>query len=486
VGTWYSSLANVDTGRRYLQTMVRISSDAGAQPTVTDMEFTFLSASVSPDNWEVDANGTFVLDNAVYRFGTKSGYLEATTSAATFIQPKRNTSEWDVSVIPGTSYIFSAYVWPTAQTLASLRTIKLKVYEGSGTSASFGAEVGSGSENYTTFVEQDGWYRLVYQFVAPGNWVKPVIEFGTGASAAALDAIYLDGAQVEEGNVVRSWTPGFVTQAVTVEGSGIAIDKQGGGVFRLRGSDTTGTRNIIELGDRGLDFGGTANPAQIYGAAEYQLTLDGHLRSLNGTTTSGAFYSSIDTDTVDRFAILADGKQEWGAGGSTARDTNLYRSEANVLKTDDNLIAGGYLQTGMAAKRYSNGGSVITTTSVGTGYSTIAGQEVTITPAYVGQKWIISYTAAVSTNTNTDQFIIYQVFVDGANLFFTRTVNIESGVNYTTNVSGMDVYTSVGTTPVDVTVGVRMGSSTGITVSTYYARLNAVPLPLDTGALASS
>lgn len=485
-GTWYSSLSDVDTGKRYLQTMLRLSTDAGAQPSTADMTFSYLGTSVSPDNWEVDANGTLVLDNSTYRFGTKSGYLEATSSAATLIQPKRNTSEWDVSVIPGNSYIFSAYVRPSTQTLASSRTIKLRIYNGSGGSSSPGAEVGLGSDNYTDFEVQDGWYRLSYSFIAPGQWAKPVIELGTGAGAAALDAMHIDGAQIEEGNVVRSWTPGFVTQAITMEGSGIAIDKQGGGSLRLRGSDTTGTRNIIELGANGLDFGGSINPAKIYGGAEYQLTLAGHLRSLSGTTTSGAFYSSIESDTVDRFAILADGKQEWGAGGSTARDTNLYRSAANILKTDDNIIAGGYIQTGMAAKRYTNAGQVVATTGVGTGYSDIAGHEVTITPAYVGQKWLISFTAAVSTNTNTDQFIIYQVFVDDAAFFFLRTYNLESGGNYSNNVGGSDVYTAVGTTPVVCKVGVRMGTSTGITVSTYYARLNAVPLALDTAAISGS
>jgi hypothetical protein len=130
----------------------------------------------------------------------------------------------------------------------------------------------------------------------------------------------------------------------------------------------------------------------------------------------------------------------------------------------------------MNPQRYNGGGSAVTTTSVGTSYVDISGHTVTITPGYVGQRWLITYTASSHTNNNTDQYIIYQVSVDGGALFFSRTVNIEGTLNYTTNVSGTDVYTSVGTTAVDVTVGVRMQSSTGVTVSTYYGRLNAVPL----------
>ena len=149
--------------------------------------------------------------------------------------------------------------------------------------------------------------------------------------------------------------------------------------------------------------------------------------------------------------------------------------------TDDLTVGGtitsaGYIKSGMTAQRYSGGGGVTQTTGVGTGYSDISGYTVTFTPNYIGQRWLITYSAASYTNTNTDQYIIYQIVVDGAVLFFTRTVNIESGINYSTNVSGMDVYTSTGTTAVDVTVGVRMQTTTNVTVSTAYGRLNAVPL----------
>jgi hypothetical protein len=43
----------------------------------------------------------------------------------------------------------------------------------------------------------------------------------------------------------------------------------------------------------------------------------------------------VGADVTARFVAFADGKHEWGPGGSTARDTNLYRAQADVLKTDD-------------------------------------------------------------------------------------------------------------------------------------------------------
>lgn len=45
----------------------------------------------------------------------------------------------------------------------------------------------------------------------------------------------------------------------------------------------------------------------------------------------------LSADTQPAFRILGDGDLEWGAGGSTAPDTNLYRNAANNLKTDDTL-----------------------------------------------------------------------------------------------------------------------------------------------------
>lgn len=48
--------------------------------------------------------------------------------------------------------------------------------------------------------------------------------------------------------------------------------------------------------------------------------------------------SRIASDSVDQFVRYLGGKLEWGSG-SASRDTNLYRNAANVLKTDDKLLA---------------------------------------------------------------------------------------------------------------------------------------------------
>lgn len=59
------------------------------------------------------------------------------------------------------------------------------------------------------------------------------------------------------------------------------------------------------------------------------------LCNLSGTASGTDKLATLVTgDSVDRFRLAANGRMEWGSGSAT-RDTNLYRSAANTLKTDD-------------------------------------------------------------------------------------------------------------------------------------------------------
>ncbi|MEU6179649.1 hypothetical protein [Streptomyces coeruleorubidus] len=76
-----------------------------------------------------------------------------------------------------------------------------------------------------------------------------------------------------------------------------------------------------------------------------------------GSSANRHFDGRVSGDSTGRFVILGDGKVEWGNGGAGGRDTNLYRSAANVLKTDDMLVT---------AVGPGVGNSATATTSVGT------------------------------------------------------------------------------------------------------------------------
>lgn len=65
-------------------------------------------------------------------------------------------------------------------------------------------------------------------------------------------------------------------------------------------------------------------------------------RSYRALATSGSYASRLTADADDRYLVLADGKTLWG-DGAVAGDTNLYRSAADTLTTDDSFTVGGNL-----------------------------------------------------------------------------------------------------------------------------------------------
>lgn len=74
----------------------------------------------------------------------------------------------------------------------------------------------------------------------------------------------------------------------------------------------------------------------------------------------------LAADANDAFNVLGDGKHQWGAGGGTALDTDLYRSAAAVLKTNGAFSAGPITTNaagggGQAGTYVGSGGNVGTT-----------------------------------------------------------------------------------------------------------------------------
>ncbi len=61
------------------------------------------------------------------------------------------------------------------------------------------------------------------------------------------------------------------------------------------------------------------------------------------TAADTALDIGLNGETNPKLQIDAGGKISWGAGDTSAVDTNLYRDSANVLKTDDDLKVGGKL-----------------------------------------------------------------------------------------------------------------------------------------------
>ena len=70
-----------------------------------------------------------------------------------------------------------------------------------------------------------------------------------------------------------------------------------------------------------------------------QIILTNLLRGSRALTSDSQYETRVTADTNARWFMDATGKQTWGSGAA-ALDTNLYRSGANVLTTDDSLNVG--------------------------------------------------------------------------------------------------------------------------------------------------
>lgn len=122
------------------------------------------------------------------------------------------------------------------------------------------------------------------------------------------------------------------------------------------------------------------------GARVYHVLSAGSLVNLPVAITRAgagddAFTARQTSDSANMFGITVSGIHNWGPGGATAPDTNLYRSAANTLKTDDAFTAAGVIT---ATGGYADRPAITSTTSltVGTGIKTF-----TVTVDSSGSSW---------------------------------------------------------------------------------------------------
>jgi hypothetical protein len=121
---------------------------------------------------------------------------------------------------------------------------------------------------------------------------------------------------------------------------------------RPTGSDAWDGRPIAET-DTGLFYvRRSTNWRQLLADAGSGFVTNDQLIDIRRTGTAAALRSRNTGDTNPRFEVDSNGKTSWGAGGASALDTNLYRSAADTLKTDDALVVGAALTVTGAAPWY--------------------------------------------------------------------------------------------------------------------------------------
>ena len=417
-----SVISDVSGHNRYLHAYLRMSSDDGTKPTVSDLTFSFLNSIQLPDNWYGDPATTYYfLDQEVRRFGTKAVRIETTSvSDAQFVAYRQFEGD-DIGVVPSTTYTFSAYV--KVGLLSGANNIRLIVQAADGVS-----EIANSGAHTEFTADSEGWRRMSVTLTtsATTTSVRPMLLL-TNTADAIGNYFWADGVLFEEGTVVRSWTPGFVTQGVTFEGGGLNIDTSQGGKLRLKGS-TGGARDQVEIGENGLEFGGASNSVQVYSSASGQLDISGSIVatgsiSSTGITATGAINkvtitppaTSATLTIANNGTLATSGANSITLTSTGATNVTLPTSgtlTTNPMTNEGEIIYGGAsgVPTALAA-----GTAEFVLTAKGSGNAPVW-QESAAGVAVGGR----AYSTAAQTLSGTD-----------AILTFTSATNADTGITFT-------------------------------------------------------
>ena len=185
-------------------------------------------------------------------------------------------------------------------------------------------------------------------------------------------------------------TPQSVINGAPQFAAGLQVNESSGVVFKgttygVTLNTTTGTSNktlVLPNVTATIAYSASGTHADIDSLIDQPLlststpqfakisTNDGSFEVANTSVTALGMQMYGSTDTKDRFAIRIDGLMYWG-NGTDATDTNLYRSAANTLKTDDSLVVGASLSVGTSL---SIGTDIVLPTVTGTKIGTATNQ----------------------------------------------------------------------------------------------------------------
>lgn len=175
-----------------------------------------------------------------------------------------------------------------------------------------------------------------------------------------------------------------LTAAVSLSGASLTVTRAltTNPAVNLQVTGDTNAR-LLQQADGKLIWGSGAatGDSVLFRDGANQLGLDNTLlRVYRAAATSATLSTLVTGDANSRFYYQADGKMFWGPGTAT-QDTNLYRSAADTLTTDDSFTVGGGLTVaGTTWTTYTptvtGGGSA--TWTIRTGYYYKLGKLVTV------------------------------------------------------------------------------------------------------------
>jgi hypothetical protein len=248
----------------------------------------------------------------------------------------------------------------------------LRVYTASASTIAHSIRV-TGDANARWFATTDGKMNW-----GDGTAVQDTNLYRANAGELKTDTILTVGGELHTNNLVRSNRANATDSAFEGRATGDTnarwFVREDGLMFWGPGTAIQDT-NLYRSGagtlktDNNLTVGGSLNStggATISGGATFTTSAPLSQAATSGTT---AFRAAAVGDASDRFQMKGSGLQEWG-DGTNPRDTNLYRSAADTLKTDDSFVVGGDLTVSSTTwstyvPAVTNGGTVTWSQQVG-------------------------------------------------------------------------------------------------------------------------
>lgn len=134
--------------------------------------------------------------------------------------------------------------------------------------------------------------------------------------------------------------PQTITGLKLYSGAAVSTD-----VIHTKVAAEPGSRFALRASGQMLWTDGTnVADVDLYRDGAGVLATSGIFRSYRSAPAGNAFSARVTGDANSRWYVNADGANWWGAGTAVA-DTNLYRSAANALKTDDSFESANLIQT---------------------------------------------------------------------------------------------------------------------------------------------
>jgi len=136
------------------------------------------------------------------------------------------------------------------------------------------------------------------------------------------------------------------------------VDDTSGGADQITITSTTAGSGLTIGGDTNL-YRSAANTLKT----DDSLQVVGLIATERASALDEAFTARQTADATARFALYSNGAMEWGAGG--ARDLNLYRASAGLLKSDFALAATNISLSGTNGLRHDTPATTTQTSSAG-------------------------------------------------------------------------------------------------------------------------